>query len=84
MTQGSAHTVWVIRNAPLVFRYEQVGRALFEIAGRSISGLIRSNGIGDLYRIWLTSLRDGFDFQPGVDPLRLRRRSRRRPSIRST
>jgi len=60
---GGAHTVWVIRNAPLVFRYEQVGRAIFEITGRSISGLIRSNGIGDLYRIWITSLRDGFDFQ---------------------
>ena len=56
-------TVWVIRNAPLVFRYEQVARSLFDIAGRSISGLIRSNGIGDLYRIWLTSIRDGFDFR---------------------
>ncbi len=60
---GGAPKVWVIRNAPLVFRHEQVGRTLFEITGRSISGLIRSNGIGDLYRIWLTSLRDGFDFQ---------------------
>lgn len=56
-------TVWVIRNAPLVFRYEQVARSLFDIAGRSISGLIRSNGIGDLYRIWLTAIRDGFDFR---------------------
>ncbi len=58
-----APTVWVIRNAPLVFRHEPVGRKLFEITGRSISGLIRSNGIGDLYRIWITALRDGFDFQ---------------------
>jgi len=58
-----APTIWVIRNAPLVFRHEQVGRTLFKITGRSISGLIRSNGIGDLYRIWITSLRDGFDFQ---------------------
>ncbi len=56
-------TVWVIRNAPLVFRYEQVPRSLFDIAGRSISGLIRSNGIGDLYRIWITAIRDGFDFR---------------------
>ncbi len=61
-SEGSP-TVWVIRNAPLVFRHEQVGRKLFEITGRSISGLIRSNGIGDLYRIWMTALRDGFDFQ---------------------
>jgi hypothetical protein len=56
-------TVWVIRNAPLAFRHEPVERKLFEITGRSISGLIRSNGIGDLYRIWITALRDGFDFQ---------------------
>lgn len=60
---GEMPTVWVIRNAPLVFRYEQVARSLFGIAGRSISGLIRSNGIGDLYRIWLTTIRDGFDFR---------------------
>ena len=55
--------VWVIRNAPLVLKYEPTPRALFDIAGRAISGLIRSNGIGDLYRIWLTSIRDGFKFR---------------------
>lgn len=55
--------VWVIRNAPLVFRFEPTDRAVMPIAGRAISGLIRSNGIGDLYRIWLTALRDGFDFR---------------------
>ena len=54
--------IWVIRNAPLVFRFEPTDRAVMPIAGRAISGLIRSNGIGDLYRIWLTALRDGFEF----------------------
>ncbi|MBQ72330.1 MAG: patatin [Planctomycetaceae bacterium] len=57
-----APAVWVIRNAPLVLRYQEVDRTLLSIAGRAISGLIRSNGIGDLYRIWLTTRRDGFDF----------------------
>ncbi len=61
--EAGVSTIWVIRNAPLTFRYEQVRRSLFAIAGRSISGLIRSNGIGDLYRIWLTAIRDGFDFR---------------------
>ena len=56
-------TVWVIRNASLVLHYEEVDRSLLSIAGRAISGLIRSNGIGDLYRIWLTTRRDGFNFQ---------------------
>jgi hypothetical protein len=32
------------------------------IAGRSINSLIHSQGIGDLYRIYATALRDGVDF----------------------
>jgi hypothetical protein len=33
-----------------------------KIAGRSISSMIRSQGIGDLYRIYLSSLRDDIDY----------------------
>ena len=55
--------IWVIRNAPLMLRYDEVDRSLMTIAGRAISGLIKSNGVGDLYRIWLTARRDGFDFR---------------------
>lgn len=61
--EATRPVVWVIRNAPLVMRYEEIERSLADIAGRAISGLIRSNGVGDLYRIWLTTRRDGFDFQ---------------------
>ena len=61
-SRAQAPAVWVIRNAPLVLHHEQVDRSLMAIAGRAISGLIRSNGIGDLYRIWLTTRRDGLDF----------------------
>ena len=60
--QDRAPAVWVIRNAPLILRYDETDRSLLSIAGRAISGLIHSNGIGDLYRIWLTTRRDGFDF----------------------
>ncbi|MCP4835800.1 MAG: hypothetical protein GY895_13680 [Phycisphaera sp.] len=55
--------IWVIRNSPLILRYDEVDRSLMAIAGRAISGLIKSNGVGDLYRIWLTARRDGFDFR---------------------
>ena len=58
-----APTVWVIRNSPLTLKYEEIERSLGAIAGRAISGLIRSNGIGDLYRIWLTTRRDGMQFR---------------------
>ena len=33
-----------------------------KIAGRSISSMIRSQGIGDFYRIYLSSLRDDIDY----------------------
>ncbi len=35
---------------------------LAPIAGRSISSLIRTQGIGDMYRIYLGARRDGLDF----------------------
>ena len=62
-------TAWVIRNAPLTLRFEVVDRTLFSIAGRAISGLIRSNGIGDLYRIWVTTRRDGMRFRLASIPI---------------
>ncbi len=32
------------------------------LAGRAISSLIQTQGLGDLYRIYLTTQRDGVDF----------------------
>lgn len=54
--------VYVIRNSQLSPKYEQVENKLFPIAGRSISSIIRTQGIGDLYRIFLETCRDGLDF----------------------
>jgi hypothetical protein len=38
------------------------------IAGRAISSLIQTQGVGDLYRIYLTTKRDGFDFNLAYIP----------------
>jgi hypothetical protein len=38
------------------------------IAGRAISALIHSQGIGDLYRIYATMIRDGIDFNLAYIP----------------
>ncbi len=38
------------------------------IAGRSIASLIRTQGIGDLYRIFLLAKRDGLDFNLAFIP----------------
>lgn len=55
-------TVFIIRNARLDPDWSDVERRTLSIAGRAISSLIHSQGIGDLYRIYLTTQRDGFDY----------------------
>lgn len=60
--------VYVIRNSRLQPMYEQVNNKLFPIAERSISSLVRTQGIGDLYRIFLETCRDGFDFNLAYIP----------------
>ena len=59
---------YIIRNARLDPEWAQVDRRTMSIAGRSISSLIHTQGIGDLYRIYLTSQRDGVDFNLAYVP----------------
>ncbi len=54
--------LYVIRNARLDPDWAQVKRQTLSIAGRAISTLIQTQGIGDLYRLYAVSLRDGVDF----------------------
>lgn len=54
--------VYVIRNARLDPDWQAVERSTMTIAGRAINSLIHTQGIGDLYRIYLTAQRDGLDF----------------------
>jgi len=54
--------LYVIRNARLDPEWASVERQTINIAGRSISSLIQTQGIGDLYRIFLNAQRDGFDY----------------------
>ncbi|OOQ46623.1 patatin [Pseudomonas jessenii] len=60
--------LYVIRNARLDPDWAQVERSTMSIAGRSIASLIHSQGIGDLYRIYATTQRDGVDFNLGFIP----------------
>jgi hypothetical protein len=54
--------VFVIRNSWLESEWDPPNRRTIDIAGRAISSLIQTQGFGDLYRIYLTAQRDGFDF----------------------
>ena len=60
--------VYVIRNSRLDAEGSAVKRKIFPIAGRSIDSLIRSQGIGDLFRIYALAERDGLDFNLAFIP----------------
>jgi hypothetical protein len=53
---------YIIRNARLDPDWANVERSTMTIAGRAIASLIHTQGIGDLYRIYTTTQRDGVDF----------------------
>ena len=55
-------SLYVIRNARLDADWASVERSTLSIAARAIGSLTRTQGIGDLYRIYSTTQRDGIDF----------------------
>ena len=60
--------LFIIRNARLDPDWAEVRRRAMTIAGRAISSLIQTQGIGDLYRIYLTAQRDGIEFNLAYIP----------------
>lgn len=60
--------VYIIRNSRLDPSWADVQRRTLNIAMRAVDSLIQTQGIGDLYRIYLTSLRDNVDFNVASIP----------------
>ena len=60
--------VYLIRNASMVPERKAVKPKVFPIADRSISSLIRTQGIGDMYRIYLGARRDGLNYHLAYIP----------------
>ena len=54
--------LYIIRNARLDADWASVERSTLSIASRAIASLTRTQGVGDLYRIYATTQRDGIDF----------------------
>ena len=54
--------LYVIRNGKIDPEYQSVNDNILSITQRSISTLIKNQGIGDLYRIYSVTTRDGVDF----------------------
>jgi hypothetical protein len=60
--------LFVIRNARLDPDWAQVERRTLSIANRAVSSLIQTQGVGDLYRIYIAAQRDGIDFNLAYIP----------------
>src|ERR1700751_3569208 len=60
--------LYVLRNARLDPEWAQVERRTLPIAAQAISTLIQYQGIGDLYRIYTVTRRDGIDFNLAYIP----------------
>ncbi len=60
--------LYLIRNARLDPDWAEVERRTLSIAGRAINSLIQSQGVGDLYKIYAESQRDGIDFNLAYIP----------------
>ena len=54
--------LYVIRNARLDPNWEEIKRRTFSIAERAIGSLIQTQGVGDLYQIYIAAHRDKIDF----------------------
>lgn len=54
--------LFIIRNSIIEQDYKPVKPRIIDIASKALSNLIGSQGVGDLYRIYTISQRDGFEF----------------------
>jgi hypothetical protein len=54
--------LYVIRNARLDPQWAEIKRRTLTIAERAISSLIQTQGVGDIYRIYVAAQRDKIDF----------------------
>lgn len=65
--QGTPH-LYIIRNSRLDSRWKETTNKAIPIAARSLDTLIRNQGIGDLYRLYILTKRDGLDFNLAYIP----------------
>ena len=59
---------YIIRNALLDSRWKTVDPKIIQIAGRSIQSLLRTQGFGDLYKLYLSTLKDDLGYNLAYIP----------------
>ncbi|WP_249734066.1 patatin-like phospholipase family protein [Bradyrhizobium sp. sGM-13] len=67
-SKRTATRLFIIRNGKISAEWEAVEAGIFSISQRSISTLIKNQGIGDLYRIYAKAQIDGTDFNLAAIP----------------
>ncbi len=60
--------LYIIRNSRLAGQRQSVSRSTLKIAGRAIASLIQTQGIGDLYQLYVIARRDGIDYNVSCIP----------------
>ena len=60
--------LYIIRNSRLDPEWASVERRVLTITDRAINSMIQAQGIGDLYRIFIISQRDGLDYNLAYIP----------------
>lgn len=55
-------------NEPIVQQWAETRRHIVDIVARSLATVVHNQGIGDLFRIYLTTMRDNIDFNVAYIP----------------
>lgn len=63
LTAGRRVSLYVLRNSKEKPDFQMTKASAFALGSRSTSVLIRTQGVGDLYRIYSTAKRDGLNFR---------------------
>lgn len=59
---------YIVRNGRVAPEYKAVKPKTLSIAGRAVSSLIKSQGVGDLYELYVFSKRNGIDYNLAYIP----------------
>jgi hypothetical protein len=59
---------YIIRNGHVSPEYKAVKARTLSIAGRAVSSLIKSQGVGDLYELYVFAKRNGIDYNLAFIP----------------
>ena len=59
---GTERHLYVLRNGKIVPQYDPQKLSLFGLTSRSLETFTKYQGLGDLYRLYIASQRDGMDF----------------------